>query len=306
MRSLKKNPEADLALKYRKVLETSLALAILIMVFVFFAFKKFEGSFQLPEQPNLIIESIDIPQTRQLQKPPPPSRPSIPVEVDDDEAMDDVTIEDTDVSFENFEDAPPPPPPEEDEEVYEFFAVSEKPVLLHKEVPKFPDLARKAGIEGTVVQLTEAIDTKITMESADTLKQYQESGKFSEIIICFESSLLVTELKNWIMDFLRPVVGEKEAKKLVHDTWKSSCISAGMNVRELETSYVMDPEHCTLELLGKVTTDFISRLQPQFDEHLSSGSFLDHFLGAFQNHYDDKLKLTHFQEFIKLAEEAEK
>jgi protein TonB len=151
MKSLKKDPEADLSLKYRKILEASIAIAILIMVITFFAFKRFEGGFELPEQPDLVIESIDIPQTKQLQKPPPPSRPSIPVEVEDEEAMDDVTIEDTDVSFESFEDAPPPPPPEEDEEVYEFFAVSEKPRLLHKEVPKFPDLARKAGIEGTVV-----------------------------------------------------------------------------------------------------------------------------------------------------------
>jgi len=151
MKLMKKNPEADLSLKYRKVLEASLAISILIMVVSFFSFKKFEAAFELPEQPDLVIESIDIPQTKQLQKPPPPSRPSIPVEVDDDEAMDDVTIEDTDVAFEDFQDAAPPPPPEEDEEVYEFFAVSEKPQLLHKEVPKFPDLARKAGIEGTVV-----------------------------------------------------------------------------------------------------------------------------------------------------------
>jgi len=172
MKALQKNPEVDLALKYRKVLEASLALAILIMVVTFFSFKKFEAGFKLPEQPDLVIEALDIPQTKQLQKPPPPSRPSLPVETDDDEALDDVTIEDTDIDFDNIVEAAPPPPPEEDDEVYEFFAVSEKPLLRHKEVPKFPDLARKAGIEGTVV-VTVTISKKGDVINARIFKDRQ-------------------------------------------------------------------------------------------------------------------------------------
>ncbi|HGY55415.1 MAG TPA: energy transducer TonB [Caldithrix abyssi] len=152
MKAMKKNPEADLKLKYKKALESALIVALLITIGVFYSFKKFESGFQLPEQPDITIETIEIPQTRQIQKPPPPSRPSIPVEAEDDDVVDDVTIEDTDVSFEPLEELPPPPPPEEDE-VFEFFAVSQKPVLIHKEKPVYPDLARKAGIEGIVVVL---------------------------------------------------------------------------------------------------------------------------------------------------------
>ena len=150
MQALKKNPEADLKLKYQKVLEVGIIFSLLILVGVFYSFKKFESSFELPEQPDITIETIDIPLTQQIQKPPPPSRPSIPVEADEDEVMDDVTIEDTDVTFEPLDELPPPPPPEEDE-VFEFFAVSEKPEIQHKEKPVYPDLARKAGIEGIVV-----------------------------------------------------------------------------------------------------------------------------------------------------------
>ncbi len=150
MKALKKKPEADLRLKYYKVLEASMAVALLLMIGVFYSFKTFESSVKLPERPNIIIESIEIPQTQQIQKPPPPARPSIPVEADDDEMLDDVTIEDTEVTMGPSDNLPPPPPPEE-EEIYEFFAVSEKPVLLHKEKPIYPELARKAGIEGTVV-----------------------------------------------------------------------------------------------------------------------------------------------------------
>jgi len=66
------------------------------------------------------------------------------------------------------EDAPPPPPPEEDE-VFEFFAVSEKPVLLKKATPKYPDLARRAQIEGTVV-VTVTIGKTGKVESAAIFK----------------------------------------------------------------------------------------------------------------------------------------
>lgn len=150
MKALKTNPEVDLKLKYRKALEGGLTVTLMIMILVFYSFKKFETSLSLPDQPDITIETIDIPQTQQIQRPPPPSRPSIPVESEDEDILDDVTIDETDVLFEPMDEAPPPPPPEEDE-VFEFFAVSEKPVIKHKEVPKFPDLARKAGIEGTVV-----------------------------------------------------------------------------------------------------------------------------------------------------------
>ena len=150
MKALKKNPEADLRLKYKLTLEAGIALALIIMIGVFFSFKKFESSLKLPEQPNITIETVEIPQTQQINKPPPPSRPSIPVESDDEDLLDDVTIEETEVKFEPMEELPPPPPPEEDE-VFEFFAVSQKPVITKKVEPVYPDLARKAGIEGTVV-----------------------------------------------------------------------------------------------------------------------------------------------------------
>ncbi len=145
-----KNPDVDLKLKYRKVLESSSIVALMLMIIMFYSFKQFEMIAQLPESPDIQIEVIEIPPTEQISKPPPPSRPLIPVEADDDELLDDVTIEDTEIIFDAPEDAPPPPPPEDDE-VFEFFAVSEKPVMLQQAKPDYPDLARKAQIEGIVV-----------------------------------------------------------------------------------------------------------------------------------------------------------
>ncbi len=164
----KKDPKADLVGKYRKTLEASTIIAMIVMIGTFYAFKKFEVGTKLPTSVDIKIEVIDIPPTEQIQRPPPPSRPSIPIEADDDEMLDDVTIEETEVVFEARDEAPPPPP-EEDDEVYEFFAVSEKPKLINKAVPDYPDLARKAQIEGKVV-ITVTIDKKGNVENANVFK----------------------------------------------------------------------------------------------------------------------------------------
>jgi protein TonB len=168
MKAFKKNPEVDLKLKYRKALEVGIIVSLLVMSGVFYSFKKFVSNFELPSQPDITIETIEIPLTQQIQKPPPPSRPSIPVESEDEDMLDDVTIEETEVTFEPLDELPPPPPPEEDE-VFEFFAVSEKPELKFKAVPKYPDLALKAGIEGKVVVLV-TIGKTGKVEDAKILK----------------------------------------------------------------------------------------------------------------------------------------
>ena len=165
---LKKVPKADLRLKYNKVLETSLIAALVILIGMFYSFKKFDIAIKLPESPDIKIEVMEIPPTQQIQRPPAPARPIIPIEAEDDDMLDDVTIEETDIVFDDYDNAPPPPPPEE-EEVYEFFAVSEKPQIIKKEVPIYPDLARKAQIEGKVV-VTVTIDRQGSVEKAVIFK----------------------------------------------------------------------------------------------------------------------------------------
>jgi protein TonB len=157
MKALEKAPEADLKLKYKKTLEQSTIIALAVLTLTFYSFQKYEGEFKLPDAEKLVIESIEIPPTQQIQKPPPPSRPSIPVESEDDDLLDDVTIDETEIDLSDVMDAPPPPP--EEDEVFEFFAVSEKPVLKHKETPKYPDLARRAGIEGRVTVMVTIDET---------------------------------------------------------------------------------------------------------------------------------------------------
>lgn len=164
---LKKVPEADLRLKYKKVLEVSISLSLIILIGVFFSFKKFDIAVKLPESPDIKIEIMEIPPTQQIQRPPAPAKPLIPIESEDDDMLDDVTIEETDIVFDDYDDAPPPPP--DDDEIFEFFAVSDKPQIIKKEVPLYPDLARKAQIEGKVV-VTVTIDKKGNVEKAIIFK----------------------------------------------------------------------------------------------------------------------------------------
>ena len=56
-----------------------------------------------------------------------------------------------------------------DDEIYEFYAVSEKPKLIHKTPPQYPQLAQKAGVEGTVV-VTVTINKSGNVKTAKVLK----------------------------------------------------------------------------------------------------------------------------------------
>lgn len=166
-----KNPEVDLKLKYRKMFEASLLISLTILIIVFYAFKKFDVEYKLEKTVDVKIETVDIPQTEQFNRPPPPSRPSIPIASEDEDIPDELTIEETEIDFSKPVDEAPPPPPEEEEPIVEFYALSDKPEVIHKVEPAYPDLARKAGIEGMVV-VKVLIGTKGDVEKVEVVKSH--------------------------------------------------------------------------------------------------------------------------------------
>ncbi|GAB4330980.1 MAG: energy transducer TonB [Calditrichia bacterium] len=168
---IKKNPDVDLKLKYRKVLEAALIMAMLILVGVFYSFQKFEPSYTLEKKVDIKIETIEIPQTEQINRPPPPARPTIPVASEDEDFPEEETIEETDIDFTQPIDEPPPPPPQEEEPIVEFYALSEKPEVIKRVEPVYPELARKAGIEGMVV-VKVLIGTKGDVEKVEVIKSH--------------------------------------------------------------------------------------------------------------------------------------
>jgi protein TonB len=98
------------------------------------------------------IEVADIPQTKQLRKPPPPARPSLPVPTEDDMVPEDLTIASTELDL---TDIPAPPPPPVDDEMPIFVAYDEPPLIIgglqslmtHL---RYPRLAQAASVEGIV------------------------------------------------------------------------------------------------------------------------------------------------------------
>lgn len=133
---------------YTRYLRNSLWGAIAIHFLLFYFTPQFEFKpYVLREE---YFEAIDLPE--QFDIPPPPqevAQPAIPMEAAEGEEVDD-EAEIAPTSFDRIEDVPPPPPPPS-EQAREFYAFDEPPVLVRYVSPKYPDLARQAGIEGTVL-----------------------------------------------------------------------------------------------------------------------------------------------------------
>ncbi|NOZ75077.1 MAG: energy transducer TonB [FCB group bacterium] len=145
---------------------------IFIVISGFLIFPRFVKNIVKLEAEQIVIEQIDIPQTQQIDRPPPPARPAIPIESEDEDIAEDLTIEETDL--ENFEawDAPPPPPSGPQ---VKFIPYDDPPVALSKISPKYPEIAQEAGIEGTVI-VQAFIDEKGRVKETIVLKGIPNTG----------------------------------------------------------------------------------------------------------------------------------
>ena len=111
----------------------------------------------------------EIPPVEKLKRPTPPEKPKIPVESDSDEFPEQVTIAPTDFSnLSHLTDIPEPPEAPEDP-IVPFELLSQKPEIIYMEKPVYPELARKAGIEGTVY-VTVTVGKTGYVEHAEVLK----------------------------------------------------------------------------------------------------------------------------------------
>jgi protein TonB len=139
--------------------ETGLALSLALLVFLFRVPIGFEQEFEVPEVRQITVELEDVEQTQQIERPPPPPRPPVPVMVPDDAVLEDEIIEiDAEIDIDEPAYVPPPPPPavEEEEEPEIFVVVEQMPEIIGGiealyAVLEYPELARKAGIDGLVV-----------------------------------------------------------------------------------------------------------------------------------------------------------
>ena len=157
---------------YPLAVRTTSLTSVVLLIFLFLLFPRFGGKMTLEEQAQIIIEQIDIPQTQQIDRPPPPARPSIPIESESEDISDDLTMDELDL--ENFEawDAPPPPP--EGPRV-KFIPYDDPPVPKTPIRPKYPEIAQEAGIEGTVY-VQAFIDKKGRVKEVSIVKGIPNTG----------------------------------------------------------------------------------------------------------------------------------
>ncbi|HEX9654257.1 MAG TPA: energy transducer TonB [bacterium] len=167
---MKKNPEANLKLKYKKVFELSMIITLCLLVVFFQMLRAISLEAREAKPPEIKIEVADIPPTEQVKRPPPPPKPSVPIPTENEDVPDDLTIETTELDL--TEIPPPPPPPEDDGDVNIFVPYDEPPSPIGgfsaiQRALKYPEIARKAGIEGKVIvqvlvsEKGEVIDTRV-------------------------------------------------------------------------------------------------------------------------------------------------
>ena len=161
--AIRKNPKADLRKTYGVVVEIGMIAALLLLILAFRMNLDRGETMEFQQIEQEVVQMEEILQTKQIQKPPPPPRPPVPVEVPNDEILEDDDL-DLDASLdieEPLANLPPPPPPEEEEEEPEpepeiFVVVEQMPELIgglgeiQKKI-KYPEIARKAGVEGRVI-----------------------------------------------------------------------------------------------------------------------------------------------------------
>ena len=139
-----------LEIEYPRDLNIAFTISLIITILVF-AFGKgcsFEN-YNPKKTSEIMGEEINI-QAEIEEPPPPPPKPkiSLPEEIVEttEEEADTVEIQET-VDFE--EDIPPPPAPTQT--VFEVFEVDEPPQPIVQVQPEYPEVARKAGLEGRVI-----------------------------------------------------------------------------------------------------------------------------------------------------------
>lgn len=174
--ALPKNPKVDIKLKYRKVFEISIAIALLLMILAFKYFPDVQGKQMAVESVQELVDVEDVEITKQETAPPPPPKPPIPIEAPSDEEIEDIEIQDTEIDLDEEVAAPPPPMEEAEEEVpVEFFvAVEEMPApiggiaAIQKNII-YPEIAKRAGVQGRVF-IKAFVDETGVVRKAEVIK----------------------------------------------------------------------------------------------------------------------------------------
>ncbi len=177
--ALKKNPKADLKRHYQRVFETSLVIALLVIIIAFKYYPTLDQEEVKMEATQELVNIEDVVNTKQESAPPPPPKPPIPIEAPSDDVLEDIAIGETDLDVDEVISAPPPPPKQEtkkdeEEEAVFFVAVEDQPepiggieAIQSKIV--YPEIAKRAGVQGRVF-IKAFVDETGAVRKAEVIK----------------------------------------------------------------------------------------------------------------------------------------
>jgi periplasmic protein TonB len=158
--ALRKTEDADLRRRYPIYVEIGMIAALAVLIVAFRVDWATQSSFDIIDQEQEIVEIEEILQTQQIEQPPPPPRPPVPIEVPNEEILEDDFLDlDATLDLDAPTAAPPPPPPPREEpraaEPEIFVIVEEMPELVGglasiQSQIRYPEVARRAGVEGRV------------------------------------------------------------------------------------------------------------------------------------------------------------
>ena len=138
--------ELTYKLRLRKIFISVLS-ALILSFYILPRIAESDIMFEAVEQTEVII--VEIPETQIQQQQFKSARPSIPIEADEDSDIDTLDFMDTDI--EGFGDWGAPPPPPKSNSRPKWVQYDQAPTPKKTLKPKYPDICRQAGIEGTVV-----------------------------------------------------------------------------------------------------------------------------------------------------------
>lgn len=141
---MSKNIKHSLWDQYQIILEKSTILALILVIILFILFPRIKVGKRIKNEgygTALTVE--DIPITRQGTPRKPPPRPVVPIPSEDDLIPEDVTIEDTELTFENFSSL-------QGSSTSLGLITIFQPRPIFEVIPEYSEELQKKGIEGVV------------------------------------------------------------------------------------------------------------------------------------------------------------
>lgn len=149
---------------YKRYYMINFEIGVILSLLIFISAFKIDISTEKEEivthENQEVVHMEEVIQTKQQEKAPAPPRPAAPVEVPNDEVIEEESIDiNAELDLGESLDLPTEPPPsaDEEEEEPEIFVIVERMPELKgglasvQQYIKYPEVARKAGVEGRVI-----------------------------------------------------------------------------------------------------------------------------------------------------------